>query len=109
MLTNLQGLIGAREAQTVMAEASEPLRTELDALQKQLSAQDSLDAGRSALLTIAGLLTLLCAAGLVRVQLLDSRKRQTDAEQLMVQAEPTGAGSQARERREPGGHFAVDE
>ncbi|MEO9101449.1 MAG: methyl-accepting chemotaxis protein [Burkholderiaceae bacterium] len=86
VLTNLQGLIGAREAQNVVAETSEPMRTELDALQKQLSAKDSLDAGRIALLAVAGLFALLCAAGLVRIQLLDSRKRQRDAEQLMVQA-----------------------
>ncbi len=85
-MTNLQGLIGAREAQATVTEDSESLRTGLEVLQKQLAARDSLDAGRIALLAVAGLLALLCAAGLVRIQLLDSRKRQQGAEQLMVQA-----------------------
>ena len=86
VLTNLQGLISAREAQSAVVEDSEPLRVGLEALQKQLSSQNSLGAGRIALLAVAGLLALLSAAGLVRIQLLDSRKRQQDAEKLMVQS-----------------------
>ena len=86
VLTNLRGLVGAREAQSVMVEDSEPLRVGLEGLQKQLSAQDALDPGRIALLAFAGLLSLLCAAGLMRIQLLDSRQRQKGAEQLMLQS-----------------------
>ena len=86
VLTNLQGLISAREAQNTIVEDSEPLRQGLQGLQSQLAGKNSLNATRIALLTIAGLLALLCAAGLVRIQLLASRQRQRSAEQQMVQA-----------------------
>ena len=86
VLTNMQGLISAREAQNAVVEDSEPLRTGLEALQSQLAAKNSLDAARIAMLAIAGLVALLCAAGLVRIQLIDSRQRQKMAESQMVQA-----------------------
>jgi twitching motility protein PilJ len=109
ILGNLQGLVSAREAQAAIIADSEPLRRSLEDLQGKLSAQTGLGAGHLAALAISAVFAILCAVGLAYVQLQDSRKRQVVAEQQRLEAEQPGAGSQARQRRQPGGHFAVDE
>ena len=87
ILGNLQGLVSAREAQVSITADSEPLRRNLEELQSKLSSHTGL--GIVALLTLIGAtaLALLGAAGLSRVQLLDSRKRQVAAEAQRVDAE----------------------
>ncbi len=81
ILNSLQGLVAAREAQTIVIADSEPLRLQLEALQQRLSA----DAGISLeqLAALAGLSLLLMTLGilLTRVSVLDSRQRQRQAEQ----------------------------
>ena len=86
ILSNLQGLVSAREAQSAIIADSEPLRRLLETLQGKLSAQTGLGAGQFALLALAGVFVLLCGVGISRVQLLDSRARQQAAEALQQDA-----------------------
>ena len=81
ILSNLQGLVAAREAQNSIIADSEPLRMQLENLQTKLSAQAGVSAGQMALLVMLGIFVLLCGIGISRVQLLDSRLRQELAEQ----------------------------
>ena len=80
ILSNLQGLVAAREAQNTIIADSEPLRLQLEDLQTKLSEQAGIGAAQTALLVILGLLVLACGVGISRVQLLDSRQRQELAE-----------------------------
>ena len=80
ILGNLQGLVSAREAQASIIADSEPLRRDLEDLQDKLSSQTGLGAGALATLVAAALVALLCAAGLARLQVKDSQKRQAVAE-----------------------------
>ena len=86
ILGNLQGLVSSREAQAAIVADSEPLRRDLGELQTRLSSQTGLGAGSLIGLTVAALFALLCAAGLAYVQLQDSRKRQSLAEQQRADA-----------------------
>ncbi|HEY4665460.1 MAG TPA: methyl-accepting chemotaxis protein [Comamonas sp.] len=81
ILSNLQGLVAAREAQNSIIADSEPLRSQLENLQNKLSSLAGISAGQMALLVILGLFVLTCGVGISRVQLLDSRQRQELAEQ----------------------------
>ena len=81
ILSNLQGLVAAREAQNSIIADSEPLRMQLENLQTKLSAQAGVSAGQMALLVMLGIFVLFCGIGISRVQLLDSRLRQELAEQ----------------------------
>ena len=80
ILGNLQGLVSAREAQSAIIADSEPLRRQMEELQTKLSTQTGLGVGQLAALALSGLFLLLCGFGISRVQLLDSRGRQTAAE-----------------------------
>ena len=86
ILSNLQGLVSAREAQASIITDSEPLRKGLDELQGRLSEQSGLGLGSILALSAAALFGLLCAVGIARVQLQDSRNRQDLAEQQQAQA-----------------------
>ena len=84
---NLQGLTAARAAQVSILADSEGLRTQLELLQSSLSEQTALSGTVMAVLAAVALLTLLSAAALSYVQLLDSRQRQVKAEVLKVEAQ----------------------
>ena len=86
ILANLQGLVSAREAQASIISDSEPLRRSLEELQGKLSAQSGLGAGSVAALIGAALFGLLCAVGIARIQLQDSRQRQNMAEKQQLEA-----------------------
>ena len=86
ILGNLQGLVSAREAQAAIISDSEPLRRSLEELQGKLSAQSGLGAGSVAALIGAALFGLLCAVGIARIQLQDSRQRQGVAERQQLEA-----------------------
>jgi twitching motility protein PilJ len=86
ILGNLQGLVSAREAQSSIIADSEPLRRALEDLQGKLSNQAGLSLGSILALTAAALFGLLCAVGIARVQLQDSRKRQDVAEKQQLEA-----------------------
>ncbi len=86
ILGNLQGLVSAREAQASIIADSEPLRRNLEELQGKLSDQAGLSLGSIAALSLAALFGLLCAVGIARIQLQDSRKRQDIAEKQQLEA-----------------------
>lgn len=86
ILGNLQGLVSAREAQASIIADSEPLRRGLEDLQGKLSVQSGLSASSVAALLAAALFGLLCAIGIARVQLQDSRQRQSVAEKQQLEA-----------------------
>ncbi len=87
ILGNLQGLVSARSAQITVINDSEPLRRDLEGLQGQLATRTGL--GPTSLLALIGaaVFALVCAAGLARVQLMDSRRRQVMAEAQRLEAE----------------------
>jgi twitching motility protein PilJ len=87
ILGNLQGLVSAREAQATIISDSEPLRRAMEELQGKLSAQTGLGFGALLALGIAAAFAIACSIGLAYVQLQDSRKRQTLAEQQRLEAE----------------------
>jgi twitching motility protein PilJ len=87
ILTNLQGLVSARESQDAIVADSDPLRRALEALQGRLSTQAGLGLGEFLALLVFALLAIACSFGLARVQLLDSRNRQQLAEQQRLEAE----------------------
>jgi twitching motility protein PilJ len=87
ILGNLQGLVAAREAQTAIVADSEPLRRALDALLRKLSEKTGVGGGALALLTLAAALALLSAAGLSYVQMQDSRRSQSVADEQRLEAE----------------------
>ena len=85
ILSNLQGLVSAREAQSAVVGDSEPLREKLEALQQRLSADAGV--GLVQLAVLGGLaLIVLSGIGIARVALLDSRQRQQQAEQQQHKA-----------------------
>ncbi len=86
ILGNLQGLVSAREAQASIISDSEALRRGLEDIQGKLSTQTGLSAGSLTTLAIAAAFALLCAAGLARLQVLDSRQRQGIAESQRLEA-----------------------
>jgi twitching motility protein PilJ len=86
ILGNLQGLVSAREAQSVILADSEPLRKGLEEIQAQLSERTGLGAGSLFLLIVSALIGLGAAGGLAYVQLLDSRRRQAIAERQRQEA-----------------------
>ena len=87
VLTNLQGLVAAREAQSLIVADSEPLRRNLEDLQTKLSVRTGIGGGSIAVILLAASLALLCAWGLVHIQLLEGRNRQVAVEGQMVDAE----------------------
>ena len=86
ILGNLQGLVSAREAQASIISDSEALRRGLEDIQGKLSSQTGLGAGALTTLAVAAAFALLCAIGLARLQVLDSRQRQGVAENQRLEA-----------------------
>ena len=86
ILSNLQGLVSAREAQSAVIGDSEVLRTQLESLQTRLSGDAGISWGQMAALLGLGAFVLLCGVGIARVALLDSRQRQKQAEQQQREA-----------------------
>ena len=87
ILGNLQGLVSAREAQGAIIADSEPLRRGLEELQAGLVANTGIGALALVVLLVAALVALTAAIGFGRVQLLDSRNRQSAAEGQRLEAE----------------------
>ena len=87
VLANLQGLVAAREAQSLIVADSEPLRRNLEQLQQKLSVRTGIGGGSIMTILLAAALALACAWGLVHLQLLEGRNRQVVAEGQMVDAE----------------------
>lgn len=86
ILSNLQGLVSAREAQSAVVSDSEPLREKLETLQQRLSADAGVGLAEAIALAGLALVVLLCGVGIARVALLDSRQRQAQAEEQQREA-----------------------
>ncbi len=87
ILGNLQGLVSARGAQITIINDSEPFRRDLETLQSDLAGRTGLSTTSLLALVAAAIFALICAAGLARVQLMDSRRRQVVAEAQRLEAE----------------------
>jgi twitching motility protein PilJ len=86
ILSNLQGLVAAREAQAAVVADSEPLRKGLEALQEQLSG-GGVGVGRTALIAFGVLLLAAGGFGFLRLFVADQAQRARDAELQRVQAQ----------------------
>ena len=87
VMGNLQGLVAARQAQAAILTDSEPLRRELEDLQRKLTAQAGLGVVAVLLLVGVAVFALACAGSLSYVQLQDSKNRQGLAESQRVDAQ----------------------
>ena len=86
ILSNLQGLVAAREAQAAVVADSEPLRKGLEALQEQLSG-GGVGVGRTALIVLGVLLLAAGGFGFLRLFVADQAQRAREAELQRVQAQ----------------------
>ena len=86
ILSNLQGLVAAREAQAAVVADSEPLRKGLEALQEQLSG-GGIGVGRTALIVLGVLLLAAGGFGFLRLFVADQAQRAREAELQRVQAQ----------------------
>ena len=87
ILTNLQGLASAREAQNTVINDSEPLRKFLESMQAKLTSQAGLSPFLILLMLLALAAAILFAWGLAQVQVQDGRNRQAMAERQQLMAE----------------------
>ena len=90
ILGNMQGLVVARDAQTVILADSEPLRLALGELQNKLSARTGLGIGTIALLFVLSVVALGLAAAVGFVQVREGRERAAAAESERIEAERMG-------------------
>ena len=86
ILSNLQGLVAAREAQAAVVADSEPLRKGLEALQEQLSG-GGVGVGRTALIAFGVLLLAAGGFGFLHLFVADQAQRAREAELQRVQAQ----------------------
>ncbi len=109
ILDNLAGLNAAREAQNVILADSEPLRKNLETVQERLGSETGFGG------TTLALLAAVRDPGRARRRRLPAPVRHRAGPARAAGAEPAprgrgpGEGSQARQRRQPGGHSAIDE
>ena len=87
ILGNLQGLVAAREAQSMILTDSEPLRLALGDLQDKLSQRTGLGAGTLVMLFVLALAALLLAGAIGFVQVREGRERAAVAENERLEAE----------------------
>ena len=86
ILGNLQGLVSAREARSIILKDSEALRKDLEEVQSALSEKTGLGGFSLFMLVVSALLALASAAGLSYIQLMSSRQRQHIAESQQAQS-----------------------
>ena len=87
MVSNLPGLVAAREAQTTIVGDNEPLNTALKSLRSGLQESSGVGVADLLLFLVAAALAVLAVGGLAYIPLLDSRQRQAVAEQQRSVAE----------------------
>ena len=86
ILGNLQGLVGAREAQAAVVADSEPLRTGLETVQERV-AGTGVGLGRWALIFLGTLALVAGGYGFLRLFVADQAQRARQAEMQRVQAQ----------------------
>jgi twitching motility protein PilJ len=87
ILSNLQGLVAAREAQVAIVADSEPLRRGLEEVQTRLGATGGFGGGSLVLLALFGGIAGAGAFGLLRVFVRDQGQRAALAEAQRLEAE----------------------
>ncbi|MBQ9578009.1 MAG: methyl-accepting chemotaxis protein [Ottowia sp.] len=87
VVSNLQGLVAARDAQATIVGDSEPLSTALKDLRAGLQTSTGLGVADMLLFLVAAALAILSVGGLAYIPLLDSRQRHAVAEQQRSVAE----------------------
>ncbi len=87
ILGNLQGLVAAREAQTIIVADSEPLRKGLDSLQQGLAADAGFGGWRLVLLLLSLAVLAAGAFGLLRLFVIDQTGRSKAADAQRYEAE----------------------
>jgi len=98
LLDNLQGLAAAREAQKSLVADSQYIRDQLEGLQSGLSESAKVNSAVWLARILTDSLAIFAAAGMVYVQLKDSRIRQIAAETRHKNAEELRAEAQRKER-----------
>jgi twitching motility protein PilJ len=87
ILANLQGLVAARDAHSVIVNDSEPLRRDLGKLQEALAKAGEFGWGSSLASVLAVLLMLAGGLGLLRLFVVDQTARSQVAEAQRLEAE----------------------
>ena len=87
ILSNLQGLVAAREAQSAIVADSEPLRKGLETVQSQLGQETSFSGTNLLALLGFAVLMFLGAAGLLRLYVRDQAQRAAVSERQLLEAE----------------------
>jgi twitching motility protein PilJ len=87
ILGNLQGLVGARDAQVAVVIDSEPLRQGLQSVQDVLGSQGGLRAGHGLAMLLALGLVALGGSGLLKLYVSDQAQRAGLAEAQRLEAE----------------------
>jgi twitching motility protein PilJ len=87
ILSNLQGLVSAREAQSSIIADSEPLRKGLETVQERLSKETGFNLVSLGLLLLSAVLMLLGGAGLLRLYVRAQAERAAAAEGQRLAAE----------------------
>ena len=87
ILSNLQGLVSAREAQAAIVADSEPLRQGLEVVQDRLSSATGFSGWSLVLLALSALVMLLGGYGLLRLYVRDQADRAKAAEAHRLSAE----------------------
>ncbi len=87
ILSNLQGLAAAREAQNSIIADSEPLRKALEGTQSKLASRGGLGPVILILLLLLAAFAIFCAWGLTQVQVQEGRNQQAIAQAQKLAAE----------------------
>lgn len=87
ILGNLQGLVGAREAQASIVADSEPLRKALEQVQERLGRDTGFSAVNLGLLLLSAVVMVLGGYGFLRLYVRDQGERAASAEAQRVAAE----------------------
>ncbi len=87
IMSNLPGLVGARDAQASIMQDSEPLRKGLEGVTAQLGKQSAFGGATLIVMPLSALLLLLGAGGLLRLYVRDQAAQATLAQNRRLEAE----------------------
>ena len=109
VLSNLSGLVAAREASNTILKDSEPLRKGLDEVATGLQEAGGLRWWQWLLLGGSLAALIYGASASLRLYVAQQGKRAQTAEEERRKAQAQELEAKARQRRQPSGDFAIDE